>query len=143
MDPHNSRMSGNVRIFGRRVAKETSRPRSVAVQCETRFGPKSAPSIEPEFRVEVARHRRERRARLDAWRDRIVDLEIADRSKRLERLNRDQQALDAVRAERAADPTVSNPEFLARFEERYSLGGHFHWRAGFRIATDTCPSEAT
>jgi hypothetical protein len=62
---------------------------------------------EPEFRAEVGRQQKERRARLDAWRDRIIDCDIADRSKRIARLDADQKALDAIRAARSVDPTLS------------------------------------
>jgi hypothetical protein len=68
---------------------------------------------DPEFRVEVARHHRERQRRLDAWRDRILDVDIADRSKRILRLDDDQKALDQIRTEPGVDgspPTSSaNP----------------------------------
>lgn len=62
---------------------------------------------QPEFRAEVSRHQKELRAKLDAWRDRIADIDIADRSKRLARLDADQKALDQIRAERAVHPDLS------------------------------------
>ena len=61
---------------------------------------------DPEFRAEVVGHQRERQRRLNAWRDRIMDVDIADRSKRILRLDEDQKALDQIRTERAADANL-------------------------------------
>jgi hypothetical protein len=62
----------------------------------------------PEFQAEMARQQRALRAELDAWRERIVHLHVADRAKRMESLQAAIDSLDAICAARAADPKIAS-----------------------------------
>lgn len=63
--------------------------------------------VDPEFKAELQRQRRAVREALDAWRDKVLYLDIVDRARRIERLQRCLDGLDAIRAARAANPAIA------------------------------------